>query len=318
MAVVVFLDAYTNNPGDLDFGPLNALGDVSLYERTPTDLLVDRASEAEILIVNKFVIDADAIQSLPKLRYIIVAATGYNNVDIAACAAKGIQVSNIRGYSTEAVTQHVFSLILALHNRVAYYDQEIKKGRWSRSQDFCFYDHGITHLNGKTLGLIGWGTIAKRVAAIGLAFGMKVAVFSRTMTADLPDGIRWMDKEAIFKSADVLSLHCPLTEDTKAMINKQTLAKMKPTAFLINTGRGGLVNESDLFYALDHNLIAGAGLDVMTQEPPHITNPLLYHSLAVITPHLAWASIPARASLLQSICDYISSYYDGKVINSVL
>jgi glycerate dehydrogenase len=314
---IVFLDAYTNNPGDLSFERLESLGNVAIYNDTQPEEFEPRVANADILIVNKYPITDEDVAKCPQLKYIIVAATGYNNVDIIACEARSIHVSNIRNYSSNSVAQHVFALILQMVNRVGYYNEEVKKGRWARSLHFSFYDHSIMDLSEMTLGLVGWGNIAQQIASIAQAFGMNVLVHTRTEKVIQHLNVSFVDRETIFKDADILSLHCPLTDDTREIINKHHLSLMKPTSYLINTGRGGLVNESALFHALDHGIIAGAGLDVMVNEPPHITNPLMYHSKAIITPHLAWASLPSRRKLLDQICDCIENYQKGNIINQI-
>ena len=269
---IVFLDAYTNNPGDISFEPIASLGEFRAYQRTDRSELAERAAEAEILIVNKFVIDEAALVLMPKVKYIVVAATGYNNIDVAATSKRNISVSNVRAYSTESVTQHVFALLLAIQNKVEYYDAQVKSGRWAQSADFCFYDHPIFEIAGMTLGLLGYGTIGKRVAQVAAAFGMSVIATTRNMTQEKPDYLQFVDLDTLLTTSDVLSLHCPLTEETREVIQKKNLQKMKSSAILINTGRGALIRENDLFYALDHGLIRGAALDVLTQE--HHTFPI--------------------------------------------
>lgn len=315
---IVFLDAFTSSIGDVSFDTLMALGEVTLYDRTDITDLVQRASDAEIIIVNKFVMDESAIASLPNLKYIIVAATGYNNVDIEACKAKGITVSNIRNYSGDGVTQHVFALMFEAINSVGYYNNAVKAGRWSKSPDFCFYDHSIPSIQGMTLGIIGYGSIGQQVAKVARAFGMKVLVYTRNPQLSDDRHLAFVSKDALFKGSDVISLHCPLNENTNEIINKTSLATMKPNAILINTGRGGLVNEAALFHALDHDIISMAALDVLQVEPPHPTNPLLYHSKTIITPHIAWANVNSRKILLDKICHCVEAYKKGTIINSVI
>lgn len=314
---IVFLDAYTNNPGDISFDPIASLGEFRAYQRTDRSELAERAAEAEILIVNKFVIDEAALVLMPKVKYIVVAATGYNNIDVAATSKRNISVSNVRAYSTESVTQHVFALLLAIQNKVEYYDTQVKSGRWAQSADFCFYDHPIFEIAGMTLGLLGYGTIGKRVAQVAAAFGMTVIATTRNMTQEKPDYLQFVDLDTLLASSDVLSLHCPLTEETREVIQKKNLQKMKSSAILINTGRGALIRENDLFYALDHGLIRGAALDVLTQEPPHFSNPLLHHTRCVVTPHVAWAGQNARMALIAGIAENIKSFQTGKLLNEV-
>jgi glycerate dehydrogenase len=314
---IVFLDAYTNNPGDISFDCISGLGQLDVYQRTEPSEVAERASDAEILIVNKFVINEEILGLLPNLKYIVVAATGYNNIDLESVRQRNIPVSNVRGYSTESVTQHVFASLLAIKNRIEYYDGQVKIGRWVNSPDFCFYDHPIQELDGLTMGILGYGTIGKRVGQVASAFGMNVIAHTRNTDQPTPDYLEFVDMETLFHKADVLSLHCPLMEETTQIINKVSLKKMKPTAILINTGRGGLINENDLFYALDHGIISGAALDVLVNEPPLIHNPLINHIRCIVTPHIAWASQNARKRLLDGIAENIRSYYNGQVINRV-
>jgi glycerate dehydrogenase len=314
---IVFLDAYTNSPGDISFEPITELGYVDIYERTSAEDLESRAKDADIVIVNKFLIDESALSKMPNVKYIVVAATGYNNIDKEAVAKRQIPVSNVAGYSVHSVAQHVFASIFAWCNKIEYYNQEVKKGRWSACPDFCFYDHQIREVKDMTLGIFGFGAIGKKVAAIANAFEMKVIVHTRTIPKAHPDYLSFVDREELFKMSDILTLHCPLTEDTNEVINKMSLKMMKPQALLVNTGRGGLINEMDLFYALDHGGIAGAALDVQVKEPPHQANPLIHHQKTIITPHIAWASKEARVTLLKGIVDNISSFQKGDIINSV-
>jgi glycerate dehydrogenase len=252
------------------------------------------------------------------VKYIVVAATGYNNIDVAAVKKRGIPVSNVSGYSIHSVAQHVFASIFALLNRHEYYDAEVKAGRWAKSPDFCFYDHTIFELFGKTMGIIGYGDIGRRVGDLALAFGMKVIVHTRDTTKPKPDSIAFVDLDTLLVESDFISLHCPLTVESNQMIRKENLQKMKPTAILINTGRGALINEMDLFYALDHGVIRAAALDVLSQEPPSLQNPLLNHPNCLVTPHIAWAGQDARKKLIQGIADNIKSYQDGSPMNIVV
>ncbi len=314
---IVFLDGFTNNPGDISWEVLENLGGFTVYDRTNVDELEERAKDAEIIIVNKFVVNEDALALMPKVKYIVVAATGYNNIDLVAVKNRNIPVSNVRGYSTESVTQYVFASIFALFNRIEYYNQQVKTGRWSKSHDFCFYDHSIRDISGLTFGIFGLGTIGKQVAKVANAFGAEVIATTRSEQKDLPDYIKIVTKDELFEKSDILSLHSPLTDETKGIINKTSLKLMKPDAILINTSRGGLVVENDLFYALDHDVIAAAALDVLDKEPPHFTNPLVNHQLCLMTPHIAWASRNARIKLLDGIADNIVSYMNGTVQNAI-
>jgi len=314
---IVFLDGYTNNPGDISWEVLEKLGKFTVYDRTNLDELQSRAKDTEIIIVNKFVINEASLALMPKVKYIVVAATGYNNIDLVAVKNRNIPVSNVRGYSTESVTQHVFANIFALFNRIDHYNHEVKLGRWSKSPDFCFYDHSIRDISGLTFGIFGLGTIGKQVAKVAHAFGANVIASTRSEQKDLPDYIKMVAKDELFAKSDILSLHSPLTDETKGIVNKTNLKLMKSDAILINTSRGGLVVENDLFYALDHGVIAAAALDVLDKEPPHFTNPLVNHQRCIMTPHIAWASRNARIKLLDGIAENIVSYMNGIVLNSI-
>ena len=314
---IVFLDGYTNNPGDISWEVLEKLGKFTVYDRTNLEDLETRAKDADIIIVNKFVVNEASLALMPKVKYIVVAATGYNNIDLAAVKNRNIPVSNVRGYSTESVTQHVFAIIFALFNRIDHYNQEVKTGRWSKSQDFCFYDHSIRDISGLIFGIFGLGTIGKQVAKVAYAFGAEVIATTRTEQKYLPDYIRIVSKEELFAKSDILSLHSPLTDETNGIINKTNLKLMKPEAILVNTSRGGLVVENDLFYALDHGVIAAAALDVLDKEPPHFTNPLVNHQRCLMTPHIAWASSNARIKLLEGIANNIVSYENGTLMNRI-
>lgn len=317
---IVFLDAFTNNPGDLSFDPIRHFGNLTVYERTDisdVSIIKERCENAEVIIVNKFPVNETTLNCMPEVKYIVVAATGYNNIDVDVVKRKGIQVSNVSGYSSESVTQHIFASILTFLNKVDYYDQQVKNGRWSSCPDFCFYDHPILELSGKTMGIFGYGNIGSRVGEVAHAFGMKIIAKVNKKDKEKPDYVTFVDEDTIFKDSDFLSLHCPLSESTSGIIHKTNLQKMKNTAILINTARGKLIEERDLFYALDHGVIAGAILDVLTAEPPHITNPLLNHSKCLITPHIAWAGQNSRRKLIEGIANNISTYCNNLWINRI-
>lgn len=314
---IVFLDARTTNPGDISFNDISALGHFKAYDYTITADLEKRAENADILIVNKFPVDRYAVSVLKKCRYIVVAATGYNNIDAEAVRNAGILVSNVRGYSTSSVAQHVFASIFTWLNRQSYYHNEVKKGRWEASDDFCFYDHTIKELEGMVMGIIGYGAIGSRVGAIAHAMGMHVISVSRHKSSSLPSFVQPAELDSVFSYADILTLHCPLNEETQEIVNARTLSLMKKEALLINTGRGGLIHEYDLYHALEHNIIAGAALDVLQEEPPRSGNPLLYHPKCYITPHQAWAGWNARMKLVQGIAENIKSYLIGNIQNQV-
>lgn len=309
---IVFLDAYTLNPlNDLDISILNTLGNVTLYDRTSPEQIIDRVKDAEIILTNKCTLNAQTISQLPKLKYIGVTATGFNIIDIEAAKAQGIVVANVRGYSSASVAQLVFSLILDFTNRVAEHAQNIKN-TWPTCPDFCFYHSPLVELESKTLGIIGLGDIGKKVANIGLGFGMKVLGNKRDLTSGGMANVQLCSQEQIFQESDFITLHCPLTSDNQQFINKDKLTLMKSSAILINTSRGGLIHEQDLADALNSSVIAGAGLDVLSVEPPTTKNPLLTAKNTIITPHIAWAGVNARIELLKGVVENIVSFQQGK------
>jgi glycerate dehydrogenase len=307
---IVILDGHTLNPGDLSWSPFEELGKVTSHDRTSEADVLGRAKAAEVLIVNKTPLTARTIAALPNLRYIGVLATGYNIVDTAAARARGIPVTNVPVYGTDAVAQHVFALLLELTQHVGHHAAAVREGRWSRSADWCFWDTPLVELAGRQLGLVGGaGRIGRAVAQIGEAFRMSVAV------AELADGPAKL--ETVFRRSDVISLHCPLTPETQDMVNARTLGWMKPTAFLINTSRGPLVNDRDLAEALNAGRIAGAGLDVLSVEPPPPDNPLLAAKNSLVTPHLAWAPGASRGRLLAAAAANLRAFLSGRPVNVV-
>jgi glycerate dehydrogenase len=315
---IVVLDGYVLNPGDLSWNELKELGDVVVYDRTPIDKILERASGAEILITNKTPLTKNTIENLPALKYIGVLATGYNVVDVTAAMEKGIPVTNVPGYGTKAVAQAVFALLLELCNHVQNHSDAVKNGEWSSSKDFCFWNYPLAELSGKTMGIIGFGSIGKQVAEIASAFDMKVLVYSRTKTGENHrQNFTWVELEELLKQSDVVSLHCPLFPETEGIINKQSLKLMKSTAFLINTSRGPLVVEEELAQALNEGAIAGAAIDVMSKEPPEIDNPLFKAKNCIITPHIAWATKEARERLMNIAVDNVKSYINGAIKNAV-
>ena len=314
---IVVLDGYGLNPGDLSWNSMEALGDMVVYERTSPDDLLNRAEGADALITNKTIITAEHISMLPHLKYIGVLATGYNVVDINAAIENNIVVTNIPAYSTRSVAQMVFAHLLNITQQVGHYAFKNKNGRWTNNQDFCYWDTPLIELDGKKIGLIGYGNIGQATAAIAVALGMEVCVYTSKPQFMLPQGIQKKELDDLFRECDVISLHCPLTQDTKDIINSTRLAMMKPSAILINTGRGGLVNESDLAYALNNGIIAAAGLDVLSTEPPCADNPLLSAKNCFITPHIAWATYEARVRLMDIAVNNLKSFIDGKPINNV-
>jgi glycerate dehydrogenase len=314
---IVILDGYTLNPGDLDWAPLKNLGQITIYDRSRKDQIVERAKNAEIVLVNKVVLSEEILNQLPGLKYIGVIATGYNNIDVTAAKKNGIIVTNVKAYGPASVAQHTFALLLALVNRIETHSQSVFAGEWSSSADFAYWKTPLTELAGKTLGLIGLGDIGSQVAKIGSAFGMKVIAYRKNPQQTQSDSITMVTLEGLFKQSDVVSLHCPLTGETQEMINSNTLSRMKRNALLINTGRGLLINEADLAHALQNQIIAGAGLDVLSVEPPASDNPLLSAPNCIITPHIAWASFEARQRLLHMVAANVKAFADGKPQNVV-
>ena len=301
---IVILDGFTANPGDISWAAIEALGNCKIYDRTGEADVVARAADADIVLTNKTLITQKSLAALPRLRYIGVLATGYNTVDVQAAQQRGILVCNVPEYSTPNVTQAVFALLLELTNRTGHHSQTVHEGRWSASPDFCYWDGELVELAGRTLGIVGYGRIGKAVAAVGRAFGMQILAHRRTAS----DDPQFVSLDRLLCESDVVSLHCPLVPDTKELINAATLAQMKPSAFLINTARGALIHEPDLAAALNTERIAGAGLDVLSVEPPLASNPLLSARNCVMTPHIAWATRNARLRLLEVTAANIRSY----------
>jgi glycerate dehydrogenase len=315
---LTILDAHTANPGDLSWDSIQSLvSSSSVYDRTPADQVIERAKDCELVLTNKTLLSADSIRALPKLRYIGVLATGYNVVDIAAAKERGIVVTNVPGYGTPSVAQAVFALLLELANHVGHHARTVREGRWSACADFCYWDGTLVELESRTLGILGYGTIGERVAKIGLALGMRVIANRRTWRDEPLTGVEKASLEEVLAQSDVLSLHCPLTDDTKHLIRAETIAQMKPTAFLINTARGPLVNEQDLADALNGGRLAGAGLDVLSTEPPPEGNPLFTAKNCLITPHIAWASKEARARLIEIATENVRAFQRGTPVNQV-
>ncbi|CAG4988518.1 Hydroxypyruvate reductase [Dyadobacter sp. CECT 9275] len=314
---IVILDGYTLNPGDQDWAPLRSLGNLTVYDRSAQNEIVERAKDAEILLVNKVVLNENTLSQLPHLKYIGVMATGYNNIDTKATAAKGIIVTNVKAYGPASVAQHTFGLLLGLANHLELHSQSVHQGDWVASEDFCYWKTPLVELAGKTFGLVGLGDIGTKVADIARAMGMKVIAYRRNPEKTVGNTIEMVGLEELFRQSDVISLHCPLTEETRELINTERLSWMKPTAYLLNTGRGPLINEQDLADALQNGVIAGAGLDVLSVEPPKPDNPLLTAPNCIITPHIAWASFEARQRLLQMVADNLSAFQHGKPVNVV-
>lgn len=314
---IVILDGYSANPGDLSWKPLEEIGELTVYDRTKPEETVQRAKDAEIVLTNKVLIKRQEMEQLPRLRYIGVLATGYNVVDIEAARERGIAVTNVPAYSTESVAQMVFAHLLTVTNRTEHYAIQNRTGRWSSNPDFCYWDAPLTELAGKTFGIVGLGNIGQRVAAIANAFAMNVVAYTSKHPEELPQYIRKRTLDELLAESDVLSLHCPLTTDTLHLINSKTLQRMKPSAILINTGRGPLVNDQDVADALNTNRLRAFCADVLTEEPPKSDNPLLECENAFITPHIAWASCEARVRLLDVAINNVKAFVEGNPQNII-
>jgi glycerate dehydrogenase len=314
---IVVLDGHALNPGDLDWSPLRALAPAEIHERTPEPLVAERASAATIVLTNKSLLRAETIATLPALQCISVLATGFNIVDTAAAAARGIPVCNVPAYGTFSVAQHTFALILELCHRVWDHAADVARGGWTRNPDWSYALAPLTELADKTLGLVGYGRIARQAARIGLAFGMRVIAHTPSRTAGADGGVRFAPLEDLVREADFLSLHCPLTAANSGLLNAERLRAMKPSAYVINTARGPLIDEAALAAALRDGVIAGAALDVLSQEPPPADHPLLGAPRCLITPHNAWATREARARLLAVTVENVRAFLAGAPVNVV-
>jgi glycerate dehydrogenase len=323
---IVVLDGYTLNPGDNPWDELAALGALTVYDRTPPDLVVTRAAEAEIVLTNKTVLDAAALAALPRLRFIAVLATGYNVVDVDAARTHGISVSNVPEYGSSGVAQHTIALLLDLCHRAGDHAAAVAAGEWTRHADFSFWRAPPRELEGLTLGIVGFGRIGRRVGALARAFGMRIIAAARdgrrergdgsnVGAGDLPDA--WRSIPQLFAEADVITLHCPLTADNARFVNAALLARCKPSALFINTARGGLIDEPALAAALNQGRLAGAALDVLSSEPPRADNPLLTARNCIVTPHMAWASLPSRRRLMRTTVENVKGFLAGRPINMV-
>jgi glycerate dehydrogenase len=314
---IVILDGFSSNPGDISWEPLKQYGKLTVYERTKPDEVIERVKDAEIVITNKVAFDANTIAQLPKLQFIAVLATGYNIIDCAAAHKQGVIVSNVPAYSTMSVAQMVFAHILNIYNHVSHYADENRAGRWSKNDGFCYWDTSLQELDGKTIGIVGLGNIGSRVAKIAIDFGMKVIAFTSKSAESLPEGITKATTDELFAASDIITLHCPLTPDTHELVNSRSIAKMKKSAIVINTGRGPLVNEADIAAALTNKQLAAYGADVMVSEPPAADNPLFKCPNAFITPHIAWATLEARKRLLDVTFQNVKAFLNGKPQNVV-
>lgn len=312
---IVILEAATVSKNDVSFEEIYRLGEVREYPLTPVDKIVEYVGDAEAVLCNKMPFTAEVLEACPNLKYIGLCATGYNNIDVAAATRLGITVCNAPAYSNAAVAQQVFSFILRYTNRTSAYNRFVHNGGWIRSETFSAFEYPITELAGKTLGIIGYGRIGRQVAKIAHAFDMNVIVNTRTAKQD--SSVKFVGLKELLAKSDIITLHCPLTDETNGLINLDALKLCKPTAILINTSRGAVINEADLAYALDNDIIAGAGLDVLCEEPMSADNPLLNAKNCIITPHIAWAPIDTRKRLVTIVADNLSAFINGKPINTV-
>ena len=314
---IVVLDGYTLNPSDLSWDCLAELGELEIHDRTLPEEVAERCMGADAIITNKALLTRETIENLPELRYIGVTATGVNIVNCEVASERGIPVTNVPGYGPKSVAQMAFAHILNLTQRTAHHANEVSEGRWASCPDFCFTDFPLVELDGLTLGILGYGTIGKETAGIGRAFGMKVIAHSRSLKENVEGEVEAVSMDTLFGQSDVLSLHCPLTPETDRVVNSENLAKMKSSAFLINTGRGQLVDEEALADALNAGHLAGAGLDVLSSEPPSPDNPLPQAKNCFVSPHIAWATYAARKRLLAATANNLRSFIDGKTANVI-
>lgn len=316
---IVVLDGYTLNPGDLSWSELEALGDCTVHDRTAPEQVAERVREAAAVLTNKVALDAEAMAQAPRLQYIGVLATGFNIVDVEAARRRGVAVANVPGYSTDSVAQLTFALLLELTHHVGHHAETVRAGHWSAGPDFSYQDFPLIELRGLTLGIIGFGQIGRAVARLARCFGLGVLAHRRPRA--LADGdwadIEFVDLDTLFRRSDVVSLHCPLTPETAGLIGPDSLRRMKPGAFLLNTSRGPLVDEAALAEALDAGRLAGAGLDVLSREPPPLDDPLLRARNCLVTPHLAWASGAARTRLMTAAADNLHAFQTGRRLNRV-
>lgn len=315
---IVVLDGHTLNPGDLTWDSLTALGDVTIYDKTPAKLICERAKDCEIIFTNKTPLTATEFEMLPSLKYIGVLATGYNVVDTVAAKNFGITVTNIPTYGTNTVAQFVFALILEYCHNVRRHSDAVSAGRWESCEHFCFWDYPLVELSEKTLGIVGFGRIGQKVAEIGNAFGMNIIAYDNYHcdTTHLKN-FKWAELDEVFAKSDFVSLHCPLTPQTQGMVDFELLKTMKSNALIVNTSRGPIINEKDLAYALNQDLIAGAAVDVVSIEPIKSDNPLLTAKNCIITPHIAWATKEARARLMDIAVDNLKSFLAGNSTNVI-
>lgn len=314
---IVMLDGFTTNPGDLSWDFLNNYGDVEIFERTPHDKIIERCIDADIIITNKTPITRETIDSLPNLKFIALLSTGYNIVDYMYLKEKGIPVSNIPSYSTDAVAQLVMSFLLELSMNVGLHSEAVKRGEWVNSKDFCFWKAPLSELSGKTIGIFGFGRIGRAVAERARAFGMKVIAFTPRLHGNEPDWVEFLPLDEMLRNADIVTMHCPLTPETEGIVNSEFITKMKDGAYFINTSRGTVVDEKALAAALNSEKLGGAGLDVLSTEPPKPDNPMLTAKNCFITPHIAWAAKETRQRLIDILKENLSAFLNGKPQNVV-
>lgn len=314
---IVILDCHAVNPGDLSWEPIKEIADCVVYERTKQDEVVERAKDADGILINKVNITRELLDQLPRLKYIGELATGYNNIDVEAAHERGIVVCNIPAYSTDSVAQHVFALLFNATTHVDHYAEAVRRGEWSKQKDFCYWDTPLIELSGKTLGIVGLGHIGQKVAGIAHALGMDISAYTSKNSSDLPECIRKTTLEGLLSTSDVITLHCPLTAANTRMINAETLKKVRRGAILINTGRGGLIDEQAVADALASGQLSAYCADVMTDEPPHNDNPLFKQPNAYITPHIAWATREARERLMNICVENIKKFIEGEPQNRV-
>ncbi|HZG24034.1 MAG TPA: D-2-hydroxyacid dehydrogenase [Chitinophagaceae bacterium] len=315
---IVVLDGYTLNPGDLTWDELKQLGELVVYDRTPAEQVVERAAGAEIVFTNKTPLDESTLNRLDQLKYIGILATGYNIVNTEVAKQKGVPVCNVPGYGTASVVQMTFALLLELCQHVKHHSDTVMDGKWAKSKDWCYWDYPLVELAGKTMGIIGFGRIGGMVGDVASAFGMNIIGNSRHRTDQSHrKNFRWAEVPELLQESDVVSIHCPLFPETKGLINRENLGRMKRSAFLLNTSRGPIIVDQDLADALNNNVIAGAGIDVLSTEPPPADNPLFGAKNCLITPHIAWATKEARARLMDTTVSNLSAFMDGKPVNVV-
>lgn len=317
MKKIAILDVNTVTKGDICFDSIDTLGEVSYHDMTTQDRLVDIIGDSDALVCNKARITREIMQKCKNLKYVGLFATGYNNIDLDAANEYGVTVCNVPGYSTESVAQHVFAFILEFASSLSKYNESVHRGEWISANKFSYFSYPLTELYGKTLGIFGYGSIGRAVARIGRAFGMNIIVSTRTVRATEDTDVEFVSLDELFRRSDYLSLHAPLTKETNGLVNKRLLSLMKPTAFLINTARGGLVVEADLTWALNSERISGAGIDVLDIEPMVENHPYLNAKNCIITPHIAWATGEARGRLIGVVYENLKAYFDGKPQNVV-